>query len=311
MDNISSAFLMNPIEEINPRKDSTFALMLEAQRQGWQNFYLTKNDIFYKNNIVYGIVKEIKVQDNTNNYFNLSAPKIIEIHKLNTLFLRLEPPFDQHFLYITQLLEIAGKQGVNIINSPTAVRKFNEKIFPLNFSEFIPKTIISNNKVEIEKFINTYKHVILKPLDGMGGQSIFNLHINDINKNVIIETMLANNNMIIAQEYLQEIMSGDKRIIMINGEAIPYGIARIPAKNDYRGNLAAGAKSVLFKLTNTELIICQKISNTLKQNNLHLVGVDVIGNKVTEINITCPTCIREIERETDINICQQLFNNLF
>jgi len=225
--------------------------------------------------------------------------------------MRKDPPFDLNYIYSTYVLELAEKSGVLVINKPQALRGANEKVFTSLFPECIPPTLFSMDMHRLKKFVQQQKHAVLKPLDAMGGRSIFMVQEGDQNLNVILETLTKNNSeMITAQKFIPEISKGDKRILLIDGEPIPYGLARIPTKDDPRGNLAAGGKGEVFKLTKRDYWLCEQVAPTFKAMGLFFVGLDVIGDYITEINVTSPTCIREIEAGSNIKIAAQFIDRL-
>jgi glutathione synthase len=223
--------------------------------------------------------------------------------------MRKDPPIDTEYFYATYILEFAEQQGTLVANKPQSLRDANEKIFATQFAEITPETIVTADKVLLHEFIKQHQQVVFKPLDSMGGRSIFYVQHSDVNINVIIETLTHfGARLMMAQRFIPEIVNGDKRILLINGEPIPFALARIPAKGEIRGNLAAGGHGVVVPLTERDYEICQQIKPILQQKKLILVGIDVIGDYLTEINVTSPTCLREIEAETKLNIAAQFFS---
>lgn len=307
--NIKLGVIMDPISSINVQKDSTFAMLIESQKRGFKIFYMEVKDIFWKNKKAYGISKILQVNYNLKKWFNFIEEKIINLSDLDVILMRKDPPFDMEFIYCTYILEFVEKTGVLIINKPKSLRNCNEKIFTCNFKNIIPNTLISKNKKEIKKFIEENNEIIVKPLDAMGGHSIFKISKGDPNISVIIETMTKKENRYcIAQNYISDIKHGDKRILIINGKPISYCLARIPLKGEVRGNLASGGIGKVQPITKNDLYIVEQISKTLKKRGLLFVGIDIIGNFLTEINITSPTCIIEIEKETKIPITKKIIN---
>lgn len=307
--------IMDPIESINFAKDSTLAILLEAQNKGFCIYYIKPNNLYFKNNTVFAKMQQINVFNKPSCWFKFINDKKIDIplHKLNVTLMRKDPPVDQNYIYTTQLLNIAkNNNNAYIINDPESLLCFNEKTFITNFIDCYPPTLISANIQEITKFIEKNKEIILKPLNSFGGNSIFKIDASDPNINVIIETLTKNKTcQIMAQKYINEItQTGDKRILMIDGKPIPYALARFPNLKDFRGNLAKGGKGKVVPLTKKDMWICNQIGPTLKEKGLTFVGLDVIGEYLTEINITSPTCIRELEKSLDINISELLLNSL-
>jgi len=303
--------IMDPIESIKTYKDSSFAMLLAAQKKDWSIYYMQQADIYQRDEIVYANSQLLRVEDNADHWFELSQTEQIKLSDLDFILMRKDPPFDMEYIYTTYLLEQAEKQGTIIVNKPASLRDANEKLFATHFPQCCTETLISRNTDQIRGFISQQKDVILKPLDGMGGDSIFRVTLKDANLSVILETITQHGNKtIMAQSYIAEINKGDKRILMINGKAIPYSLARIPAAGETRGNLAAGGKGVAMELTNRERWICEQIGPTLKKMGLIFVGIDVIGNYLTEINVTSPTCIRELDSHFNIDIGMQLMDCL-
>jgi len=303
--------IMNPIESIKTYKDSSFAMLLAAQKKGWSIYYMQQADIYQHDETVYANSQKLQVEDNADNWFELSPVEHIKLSELDFILMRKDPPFDMEYIYTTYLLEQVEKQGTLIVNKPASLRDANEKLFATHFPQCCTNTLVSRNPKQIRDFINQQKDVILKPLDGMGGQSIFRVSPQDANLSVILETISEHGNKtVMAQNYIAEITEGDKRILMINGEAVPYALARIPAPGETRGNLAAGGQGVGMELNSRERWICEQIGPTLKAMGLIFVGIDVIGDYLTEINVTSPTCIRELDNKYNIDIGMQLMNCL-
>ena len=308
--------VMDPIAEIKPYKDSSFAMLLEAQRRGHKLFYMQPEDIFLKNGQPYATVSELKVwdraqSDTTSQFYGFGASYDVALSSLDIILIRQDPPFNNDYLYATHMLELAEAEGALVVNKPQSLRDANEKLFASWFPNCIPPTLVSANATQLKTFIETHQDVILKPLDAMGGASIFRVKQNDPNINVIIETMTDHGqHHIMAQIYLPEIKQGDKRILLINGEPVPYALARIPAEGETRGNIAAGGKGIGIELSERDLWLCEQIAPTLQRKGLHFVGLDVIGDYITEINVTSPTCIRELDAQYKLNIAGQLFDHL-
>lgn len=305
--------VMDPIENIKPHKDSSFAMLLEAQRRGHQLVYMQPEDLYLKNGQAWAITSDLKVWDRakTEQYFGFGGRHDIPLHTLDIILIRQDPPFTNDYLYSTHILELAEAQGVLVVNKPQSLRDANEKLFASWFPECIPPTVVTANADKLRAFISLHQDTILKPLDAMGGASIFRVKDNDPNISVIIETMTDHGkHHIMAQTFLPEIKAGDKRILLINGEPLDYTLARIPAKGETRGNIAAGGTGVGMPITDRERWLCEQIKPTLKAKGLYFVGLDVIGDYITEINVTSPTCIRELDSQFHLNIAGTLFDCL-
>ncbi|TXH69721.1 MAG: glutathione synthase [Thiothrix sp.] len=300
--------VMDPIASINTKKDSTFAMMLEAQRRGWTLFYMLQESLFADNGVSFARMQPVQVQDDPRNWFSLGEPVTRELHSLDCVLMRKDPPFNMEYIYTTYLLELAQRQGLLVVNRPESIRAANEKLFTAWFPEFCPATRVTRDMQRIREFLNEQGHIVVKPLDGMGGSMIFQVRQDDPNRSVILETITDyGRRTVMAQRFLPEFKQGDKRILVIDGVAFPYGLARIPAEGESRGNLAAGATGVGVALTKREQAICTAIGPTLKAMGLLFVGLDVIGDYVTEINVTSPTCIRELDTIYNANIAALLF----
>lgn len=303
--------IMDPIQLIQAHHDSSFAILIAAQARGLALYYIEPHDLYAEKNTAFAITRRVTVTDNATSWFDLAEPVSLPLAELDFIFMRKDPPFNLDYIYLTYLLELAELQGVKIINSPAALRDANEKAFILQFPDCIAPTLVSSNSEKLRQFIIAQQQVILKPLDGMGGQSIFYVTPDDKNLSVILETMTGKNRtLIMAQRYLPEIKNGDKRIILIDGEPIPYAFARFAAPNESRANIAAGGSGKCIPLTARDYWLCQQIAPTLRQKGLFLVGLDVIGDFITEINVTSPTCLREIARETGVDAAALLIEKL-
>ncbi len=301
--------VMDSIESITPYKDTTFLLLLTAQTRGWKIMYMEQNDLYLNNNVPSASMVELKVQDDEAKWFSKDDVESQPLSNLNVILMRKDPPFNTEYIYTTYILEAAEKLGVTVINKPQSLRDYNEKIFSSLFPQCIPPLIVSSHSGKIKEFLNAQGEIILKPLDGMGGSSIFKVGNSDPNLNVIIETLTCKGTQtIMAQKFIPDIIKGDKRILMIGGEPIPYCLARIPPKGDIRGNLAMGGKGIVQELDDRDLWIANQVGGFLKEKGIILAGLDVIGSYLTEINITSPTCAREIEREKSIDIGGKLFD---
>jgi glutathione synthase len=267
--------------------------------------------MFYADGLVNAKSKRISVKDSEINWYKSEISKVINLGSLDVIFMRKDPPFDMDYIYATYLLEQLESKGVLVINKPSSLRDANEKIFALNFPDCIPQTFISSNINKLENFIDEIKTVVVKPLDGMGGTDIFKLSVGDKNINEILKKITNNQSRyIMAQEFLPEIKDGDKRILLINGKPVDYALARLPAEGSFKGNLAAGAKGVGQPLSDRDRYLCAQIAPMLIEKELVFVGLDVIGDYITEINVTSPTCIRELDKQFGINISSTLLDEV-
>lgn len=298
--------LMDLIDTIKPYKDTTFAMMLAAQSRGHKLFYFQQSDLWVENGDAKVSLQAIKVTDNNTDYYQLGKLQSILLSDLDAILMRKDPPFNMEYIYTTYLLEMAEKKGTLIVNPPHALRTVNEKFFINYFPQLTPKTLISRNINRILDFIDNNGKVVVKPMDGMGGDGIFKIDKNDSNTNTILEALGGGKSTIIVQSYLESITEGDKRILLIDGEPVSHGLARIPQGKDFRANLAAGGKGVVQALSDKELWLCEQVKPTIKALGLLFVGLDVIGGHLTEINVTSPTCVREIEAVTNQSIAERL-----
>ncbi|MCW9013802.1 MAG: glutathione synthase [Gammaproteobacteria bacterium] len=301
--------VMDPIESIKTYKDSSFAMLLAAQKKGWPLYYMQQSDLYLRDSQAFARMQKLEVEDNADDWFTLEPVKDIALAELDVILMRKDPPFNMEYIYTTYLLEQAEKHGTLIVNKPASLRDANEKLFTTHFPQCCTDTLVSRQPKQLRNFISEQQDVILKPLDGMGGESIFRVRPDDANLSVILENISQHGNKtVMAQKFIPEINQGDKRILMINGEAVPYSLARIPAAGETRGNIAAGGQGVGMALTEREHWICQQVGPTLKDMGLIFVGLDVIGDYLTEINVTSPTCIRELDTQFKLDIGIQLMN---
>lgn len=295
--------VMDPLRSIKPKKDSTLAMMAAARRKGWQVFTMEQSDLFVANAIAHGKVTQIEIDEHSEDWYKIVEEKTIPLGELDAILMRKDPPFDMEYIYTTYFLELAERAGTRVLNKPGSIRDCNEKLFALQFPECCPAHLVSRDEKTLRAFHASYGDVIFKPLDGMGGTAIFRIKPDDPNLSVIIETLTNNGQQqIMAQQFIPEIKEGDTRILLINGEPVPYGLARIPAKGETRGNLAAGGSGVARPLNDRDRFICDQVGPALKERGLYFVGIDVIGDYLTEINVTCPTCIREIDKAYGLDI---------
>ena len=306
---IKLGIVMDPIRDVNVKKDSSMAMLFEAQKRGYELYYMEMKDLYLEQGVCRATVKNVEVYDNSEHWYDLSNEQDIAVSDLDAVLMRKDPPFDTEFIYATYMLERAEEAGTLIVNKPQSLRDCNEKLFTAWFADLTPKTLVTRSSQRIRDFHQAEQDIIIKPLDGMGGASIFRIGPQDANVGVIIETLTAHGEQYaMVQEYLPEIVDGDKRILIVNGEPMPYCLARIPAKGETRGNLAAGGRGEARPLSASDKLIAETIAPELKKRGLFFVGLDVIGNKVTEINVTSPTCIREIEAAYPINISGKLMD---
>ncbi|QCI22372.1 glutathione synthase [Buchnera aphidicola] len=300
---IKIGILMDPIESINIKKDSSFAILLEVQKRDHIIYYMEMNDLYLKNGRSYSRVRLIKLNNNVKKWYNIIDEKHISLNILDVILMRKDPPFNTEFIYATYILERAEHAGVLIINKPQSLRDCNEKMFISWFPEWTTDTLVTRSSFRIKKFFEEYQDIIIKPLNGMGGTSIFRIKKNDFNLSVIIETITNyEKRFCMVQAYLPKIKFGDKRVLLVNGKPIPWCLARIPKTGETRANLAAGGKGKVQSLSDIDWKIANHLAPILKRKGLILVGLDIIGDKLTEINVTSPTGICEIESEKNISI---------
>ena len=300
--------VMDPIGAINPKKDTTLAILLGATRAGWELYYMEMGDLHLREGIAYANVREFTVRDSLDDWHTFeSEVEHIALADLDVVLMRKEPPFDTEYIFATYILEQAQAAGCRVINDPQALRDANEKLFTAWFADVCPVTLVTSDMSRIKSFLEEFGDIIVKPLDGMGGASIFRVKADDVNASVIYETLTAHGQRYcMVQKYIPEIVDGDKRILMIDGEPLPYALARVPSAGELRGNLAAGGSGRGQALSARDQEICARVGPELKRRGLVFVGLDVIGDYLTEINVTSPTCMRELEAQFDIQIADQL-----
>ena len=295
--------VMDPIARINIKKDTTFAMLLAAQQRGWSLSYMEQGDLLLRDGRVSARMRALRVQDDTEKWFEFTGAESAALDTLDVILMRKDPPFDMEYLYTTLLLERAEAAGVRVVNKPQALRDCNEKLFTAWFPQCTPPTLVTRDAYALRAFLAEHDDIILKPLHGMGGASVFRLRSGDPNINVVIETLTHHGGgFIMAQRFIPEISEGDKRILMIDGEPVPYALARIPAPGETRGNLAAGGRGVGVPLSARDRWICAEVGPQLRARGLLFVGLDVIGDYLTEINVTSPTCVRELDTLYGLNI---------
>src|SRR5690554_1991756 len=302
------AMIMDPIESIKPNKDTSFRLLLEAQARNYEIYYLTLNDLSLIAGEPVGLARSVQVRDQATDFYTLGGVETMNLGQFDVILMRKDPPFDNEFLYATYLLELAERRGALVVNKPQSLRDCNEKLFTAWFADLTPPTIVTRQAELIRAFHQEHQDIILKPLDGMGGASIFRIDSSGQNLGVIIETLTNHGQRFtMVQRYLPEIVDGDKRILIIDGEPMPYALARIPSAGETRGNLAAGGTGRPQPLSDSDWELARRVGPELKRRGLTIVGLDVIGNHITEINVTSPTCMREIEAAYELNIAEKVF----
>jgi glutathione synthase len=300
---------MDPIASINIKKDTSFAMLLAAQARDYEIFYMEMADLYLLNGKPMATMKRLSVQYDEQNWYQFNGDLTQSLAELDVILMRKDPPFDGEFLYATQMFELAEQAGTLVVNKAQSLRDFNEKLFTSWFPDLIPDTLVTRNSRLIREFHQTHQDIICKPLDGMGGTSIFRVKEDGNNLGVIIETLTElGSRYAMFQRYLPEIKDGDKRILIVDGQVVPYCLARLPTKGENRGNLAAGGTGRPQPLSESDKRIAEAIAPLLVEKGLIFVGLDVIGDRITEINVTSPTCVREIEAAYDISITGMLFD---
>lgn len=306
---ITLGVVMDPISSITPHKDSTLAMLLAAQGRGWTLYYMEQGHLSQRDGISQAKMYPVEVFDDAHTWYSLGDPVTQPLSKLDVILMRKDPPFDMEYIYTTYLLEQAESVGTLVVNRPASLRDANEKLFATQFPQCTPPTLVTRRTDELLSFLAEYQSLVLKPLEGMGGSSIFKVTQGDLNTSVIIETLTEyGSRYIMAQGFIPEINQGDKRILLIDGEPVPYALARIPARGELRGNLAAGGRGQGIELSERDFWICEQVRPVLREKGLLFVGLDVIGNYLTEINITSPTCIRELDKLYGLDIGCQLMD---
>ena len=306
---IKLGIVMDSIGSINYKKDSSLAMLFEAQNRGYELYYMEQNNLYLQNETARAMAQKLVVKKDSTCWYSLANAQDIELSELNVILMRKDPPFNMDYIYSTYILGLAEKSGVLVVNRPASLRNANEKLYALEFPQCIPPTLVTSQATKIKEFVARHDAVILKPLGGMGGSSIFRTDKSDQNINVIIETLTDNGKrLIMAQRFIPEITQGDKRILLIDGEPVPYALARIPQQGDVRANLATGGVGQGVPLSERDQWICAQVGPRLKQEGLMFVGLDVIGDYLTEVNVTSPTCIRELDSQYDMNISSLLMD---
>ncbi|MAV07656.1 MAG: glutathione synthase [Gammaproteobacteria bacterium] len=303
----SLGIVMDPIQSINYLKDTSLSILLAAQRQGYKLFYIEQGDLFLENGLPFAEVCPLRVFDDPDCWYELDSRSAVPLDEIDVVLMRKDPPFDSEYIYSTYILEAAEKRGTLVVNKPQSLRDCNEKVFATEFPQCTPPLLVSRSLKRLKGFLQEHQDVVFKPLDGMGGTSIFRVKADDQNLNVILETLTQyGSQTIMAQKYLADISDGDKRVLIVDGEVIPYCLARIPSASDFRGNLAAGGRGEVRPLSDRDQWIAKQIAPTLVERGLLFVGLDIIGDYLTEINVTSPTCVQEIDREQNTAIGDKL-----
>jgi len=306
---IRLGIVMDPIAGIKISKDSSLAMLFAAQARGWSIAYMELEDLFLRDGKPYARMRGLTVQDDPRQWYRFTGDRICPLAELQVILMRKDPPFNMEYIYATYLLELAEAAGVLVINNPRGLRDANEKLFTAWFPQCCPPSLVTRKAERIKQFLEEQGDLILKPLDSMGGASIFRVRSGDPNTNVIIETLTRHETrFIMAQRFIPEIVHGDKRILMIASEPVPYALARIPAPGETRGNLAAGGSHQGVELTDRDRWICRQIGAALRARGLLFVGLDIIGDYLTEVNVTSPTCIRELDAFYGLNIAGTLMD---
>lgn len=300
---------MDPIQAINYKKDTSLAMLWAAADKGWSLYYMEQSDLFLDNGRAFAMTKPLNVFKDPDHFYELGEESMVALGDLDVILMRKDPPFDSAFMHSTMILDQAQRDGALVVNNPKSLLECNEKLFATQFPQCCPEVLVTRRGDLLKAFHKKHKDVIFKPLDGMGGSSIFRLKEDDSNVGVIIETLTSlGTEQIMAQKYIPEIKQGDKRILIVDGKPIPYALARIPAAGETRGNLAVGGRGEGRELSERDRWICDQVIPTLKEKDLMFVGLDVIGDYLTEINVTSPTCVRQLDDQYGLNIGMTLMD---
>ena len=311
---LSVGVLMDPIGAIKMAKDTSFAMLLEARRRGHSLHYFEQGDLALRDGEPWGRIAPLDVREDPQRWHTLGPAQWRDLRELDVVLMRKDPPVDAQFIYDTMVLEAAQRGGVTVVNDPRSLRDCNEKLFSLEFPQCTAPALVARDVSELRRFTAEHGEVVLKPLDGMGGRGIFRVQVGDSNLNSMLETLLggdahgAGRQLVVVQKYIPEISAGDKRILVVDGDPVPYALARIPQGDDFRGNLAAGGRGVGVPLSERDRWIVSQVAPELRRRGLLFVGLDVIGDYLTEINVTSPTCVRELDAQFGLNIAGQLFD---
>ncbi|MDJ0712039.1 MAG: glutathione synthase [Woeseiaceae bacterium] len=301
--------IMDPIGSISAYKDSSLAMLLEAERRSAEIHYFEQKDVRLLSGTAMGQSTLLHVRDDNDDWYTSGEQRDLQLGELDAILMRKDPPFDMEYVYTTYILDRAERQGALIVNAPQALRDMNEKAYTAWFPELTPTTLITRSMDEMKDFLAEHEHVVAKPLDGMGGRSIFVVKKGDKNANVVFETLTDyGRQFAMAQVYIPEITAGDKRILLIEGEPVPYALARIPSDEDNRGNMVAGAAAVGQEMSARDYEICEQVGPVLRDAGVLFAGIDVIGDYLTEVNVTSPTGIRELDTQFDLNIAGLMFD---
>ena len=319
---VKIAVIMDPLESLSLKKDSTLAIIRAAQMRGHEVSYLMQEDLFYADNLVKCCARRLQLTEafvesldpsvvTDTPWYEAGEENSTPLDYFDVVFMRKDPPFDMNYIYITYLLERAESQGVLVINNPASLRNCNEKFFATKFAEYCPPLIVSSRADLLNQFREEQANVVFKPLDGMGGSGVFRVMAGDPNSAVVLETLTDNGRVpIMGQKFLPDISNGDKRVLLVNGEAVPFALARIPSAGEARGNLAAGGTGVGQELTERDWQIARAVGPELQRLGLSFVGIDIIGDYLTEVNVTCPTCIRELDTQYCLDIAGMLMDHV-
>ena len=305
------AFVVDPLDSFKVHKDTTFAMMREAAARGHELHALLQEDLVWQDGVVSGHARCLHLTAGQDPWYRVEEPRMTPLNRFDTVLMRKDPPFDMEYVYSTYLLELAETQGARVYNKPRAIRDHNEKLAIAQFPQFTPPTVVTRREPQLREFLAQHRDIIIKPLDGMGGTSVFRINQHDPNVSVIIETVTdRGQRTVMAQRYIPEIINGDKRVLLIGGQPVPYALARIPKPGETRGNLAAGGTGVARELTPRDRKIAAALGPQLHAQGLLLVGLDVIGDFLTEINVTSPTCFQEIADQTGFNVAGMMIDAL-
>jgi glutathione synthase len=305
------AFILDPLDTLKVYKDSSFAMMVEAASRGHALYVMQQQDVILQLGRVLGHARKLTLTGNEDDWYRAGEIEIMPLERFDVVLMRKDPPYDMEYIYSTYLLELAEAQGARVFNKPKALRDFNEKLAIAKFNEFTVPSLVTRRAELILKFLAQHHDVILKPLDGMAGRSVFRIREQDVNLNATIETLTQHGTRtIMSQRYIPEIVKGDKRILLIDGKPVPYALARIPKPGETRANLAAGGTGVAQPLSPRDQEIAVALGPQLGKEGLILVGLDVIGDYLTEINVTSPTCMREITDQTGFNVAGMMIDAL-
>ncbi|MBT8081502.1 MAG: glutathione synthase [Gammaproteobacteria bacterium] len=301
--------IMDPVGSITPYKDSSFAMLLEAQRRGAEIHYFEQKHVSLSSGVALGQSTLLQVRDNDDDWYELGDTGELALGELDAILMRKDPPFDMEYVYTTYILDRAEQAGALVVNAPQALRDMNEKAYTAWFPEITPSTLITRSMEDMKAFLGEHGHVVAKPLDGMGGRSIFVVTSNDKNANVVFETLTDyGTRFAMVQEFIPQISAGDKRILLIEGEPVPFALARIPSDEDNRGNIVAGAVAVGQEMSERDFEICAQIGPVLRDAGVVFAGIDIIGDCLTEVNVTSPTGIRELDKQFGLNIAGLMFD---